>query len=40
MGEMINLTEAEWCIYASVQHANIALDNGLSPVSEPMLEYC
>ena len=25
-------SEAVWCIYASVQHANIASDNGLSPV--------
>ena len=39
---MCQLIEAEWHIYASVQHTNIGSDNGLSPfgtkpLSEPIL---
>ena len=29
---MSQLIEAEWRIYPSVQHTDIGLDNGLSPV--------
>ena len=28
---LIELMEAEWCIYVSAKHTNIASDNGLSP---------